>query len=245
MKSARLAVMPYDKDGTDYRHWFWLMTAFALAQFFFAAVPRVDIWVSALFYSPEHGGFWLNRDGALQVLRDIILWVIVLPCLIAMVLWPVSTYKRQVGRVPPAVWRFIVALYAAGPVFLVNGVLKRLSGRARPAQIQEFGGTREFSPAFEIADQCERNCSFVSGEGSAAVVFCISAIVLIRYLPFERYHGAMRVLVLTVAALGLFLRVAKGRHFLSDSLFAILIMLVVACVIHQLSFSRSLFRRPP
>ena len=233
--------MKSGREERTYEHWLWLVTAFAVTHLLFAAVPGIDIWMSSLFYWQEHG-FRLNDNHALQTLRDVILYSSILLCLLALVLWPASAFHRAYAGVPPRVWCFIVALYVSGPLLLVNGIFKNFSGRARPAHIQEFGGTKEFSRAFELADQCEKNCSFISGEGSAAVVFCISVMVLVRYLPINRYHGMVRALAVTVAALGLFLREVKGRHFLSDSVFAILIMTGLACLLHQILFSKSLFR---
>ena len=236
------AVMQSDKKMRGgIPQWFWLAATFAGAQLLFAAFPHVDIWVSSLFYSQEHG-FWLNGEPRLQLLREVILYSSVLLFLAALVLWPASARDWFYTGAPPQIWGFIVALYLSGPVLIVNGVLKKFSGRARPAQIHEFGGTREFSPAFELADQCEKNCSFVSGEGSAAVVLFISVMVLLRHLPSKRYFPAIRVAAATLAVLGLFLRAAKGRHFLSDTVFAVLIMTALAYLIHQICFSRSLFR---
>ncbi|QLQ19882.1 MAG: phosphatase PAP2 family protein [Exiguobacterium profundum] len=66
---------------------------------------------------------------------------------------------------------FVLAVYALGTGVLVHGLLKAYWGRARPAQVTEFGGIAAFTPPWLISQECTRNCSFVSGEVSGAVAF--------------------------------------------------------------------------
>jgi len=61
---------------------------------------------------------------------------------------------------------FSLLTLALGPGLLVNSLLKSHWGRARPIEVSAFGGARSFSPAYIIAQQCSRNCSFVSGDAA-------------------------------------------------------------------------------
>ena len=48
--------------------------------------------------------------------------------------------RYPVLGVPVRSWGYILLLYALGPGLLVDGLLKRFWGRARPADVQTFGG---------------------------------------------------------------------------------------------------------
>ena len=57
-----------------------------------------------------------------------------------------------------------------GAGLVVNGILKDDFGRARPRDIEAFGGSSQFTPAFVVSHECDRNCSFSSGDGAGAFV---------------------------------------------------------------------------
>jgi lipid A 4'-phosphatase len=142
------------------------------------------------------------------------------------------------GRValwlPQRAWGFILALYILAPGLLVNAGLKSHWGRARPAAVQEFGGTAQFTPALQPADECLRNCSFVSGEASAAAALAISVAAGLYVLRGRMAPVTLRAglwAAFAVAVLGSLLRLATGRHFLSDVVFAWLLTAGVALVL--------------
>lgn len=139
---------------------------------------------------------------------------------VALVLLFIQLVFRRVRIVEIRTLIFALTSYVVGPGLIVNAFLKSYSGRARPRQIELFGGEKTFSPALSFADQCEKNCSFVSGEASTLAT--VSAILLLVVAP--RLPGYLRVIfsvcVLAVAFFGSGLRVAFGAHFLSDVLFA-------------------------
>ena len=131
-----------------------------------------------------------------------------------------SIGKRR--AVPLDVWWFMVASFMVGPIGLVNGILKTFWGRARPADITYFGGDKLFTPPMVIADQCETNCSFVSGEGSAiATAIIVLAIVLWANMT-AMWRAISLYVVLPMSLFGVALRIITGRHFLSDTVFAAL-----------------------
>jgi lipid A 4'-phosphatase len=182
----------------------------SLALFWF--VPGIDLFVSGLFYDPQHG-FWLAASPPIRLVTVSIRWItwaILLTALIG------AIWLRLSGL---PLWRFdrnalifLVAALAIGPGILVNTVLKDHWGRARPYQIEEFGGAHQFSPAPEIAEQCTRNCSFVSGH--AAVAFCLVAFAFL--LPPERRRDIAIIAALVFGALIGLGRIVAGHHFLSD-----------------------------
>jgi lipid A 4'-phosphatase len=114
----------------------------------------------------------------------------------------------------------------------VNGILKEHWGRARPEQV--FGGEAEFTAPLVIADECARNCSFVSGEAAAAAALAI--VVGALSWPTLGPRGRRRAVALlgSVASAAGLMRVATGRHFLSDVVFAALVTAFVALALWTL-----------
>ncbi len=203
-----------------------LSALLALTHLVFAAWPGIDLWASALFWDD---GFQLARSGLLEAVRVAIRWASIALFLAALAAMPLALARRR-PAVPARVWAVIAGLYLLAPGLLVNGVLKSWWGRARPADIVQFGGTRTFTPPVQIADQCASNCSFVSGEGAGAAAMAIAVLLLAPAIPAPR----RRPIVAAVACAGgiaAALRVATGRHFLSDTVFAILLVGLVAAVL--------------
>lgn len=215
-----------------------LLGAFVVLAFVFTLWPGLDVGTSALFYDVE-AGFWVNAIPSLSVLREIIWNTILLVFAAATLLWIWTAIRGPVAGISARVFGFVSTLYLLGPGLLVNGILKQYWGRARPANTVEFGGEALFTPALEITDQCASNCSFVSGEGAGAAALAISVWVLSGYISNPVWRWAVRGVALIAASFGVAMRVMKGRHFLSDSLFAVLFMLVLAVVLARL------FRLPP
>ena len=190
-----------------------------------ASFPNIDIAVSALF--GDTNGFPLADSPVLKTIRTITFvltdWTMGAVLVILIANLPFQrihlSYKRILA--------FALTSYLVGPGLIVNALLKRYSGRARPRQIDIFGGDKEFSPALTFADQCESNCSFASGEASAlATVSAIFLLVAVPRLPKSK-RVVSGVCILAVAAFGSGLRVAFGAHFLSDIVFAWFISIAV------------------
>ena len=215
------------------RAWIALALAYASSAIVFSVWPEIDLAVSGLFYSEDSGFFWADNI-LVQAGREITLLFMRAVFGIAVVLTIAGYLGWKLRGIRPAVWFYISLVFIVGPGLLVNSVLKANWGRARPSQILEFGGTANFSPALQVTDECARNCSFVSGEGAGATALALTILILAPVLlPIGR--GGKRKLqtavLLLLPALALILRVATGRHFLSDTVFAVLIVLTVALVL--------------
>lgn len=208
----------------------------AVAALVFTLWPEVDLWFSGLFHDPA-AGFWLAASPLLEFWRDSAwnLSIAMFLCAVAGLLFGLA--GRQVAGVTARVWGFIAALYLTGPILLVNEVLKEHWGRARPAMSDAFGGPEAFSPALIPSDQCASNCSFVSGEGSAAVTLGIAMFALLPAVERRAPRGvvlAWRWAAILIPFATLLQRIVTGRHFLSDSVFATLFMPVIALVLDRL-----------
>ena len=90
-------------------------------------------------------------------------------------------YKKKKNLFRMRMKLFLLGLIV-GPVIgcglIANLYFKDTWGRARPINIQEFGGDKIYTQAFVKSDQCERNCSWISGEASAAFSFIAGTIII-------------------------------------------------------------------
>jgi lipid A 4'-phosphatase len=208
-----------------------ILVSFAI----FAIWPAIDLHVSQFFYDPATG-FVIDGHPLTEALRLTIWNLAILLCLLAAVGTLLGTTGREV-LLPTRAWGFIVTLYILGPGVMVETLAKPLWGRVRPTQITEFGGSLQFSPPNELVGLCTRNCSFVSGEVSGATVTAL-ALLLLRFHLGRRLPRTLSFLMLA-AALCLPLavalqRIAAGRHYLSDTVFALLFTLLLALALSAL-----------
>ncbi len=220
--------------GTPMRHAFVVLAAIAVSFAVFAIWPRLDLWVAALFYDVA-SGFSRADDGLPNLIR-LAIWRMseALLCVsIGALIFGVFRRGNVLGHSRKA-WGFILALYLLGPGLLVDTILKPIWGRARPANVAEFGGQLQFTPPYQIAGECTRNCSFVSGEVSGAVALAISLLMILAQVRGRMTKLSHDITVLVILALPLytaFQRIAAGRHFLSDAVFAALFTALVALLL--------------
>ena len=218
----------------------WLIAGWLAAIALFRGAPSVDLDISRLFWRAG-AGFTLVGNPLWEFLRQRI-WdaalLLLLFAVIALIRALIS--GRAVLGIPARVWGFVVALYVLAPGIVVNLWLKSSSGRARPASVQEFGGSKLFTPAGQFTDQCTKNCSFVSGEVSAAValglVLWLAAALWTKLEGWQR--GYLRVAGLFIPGFVIVQRVVTGRHFPSDAVFAGLITLSIAWALHAVFSGR-------
>ena len=211
------------------RRLFGLIALTLIVSVVFVAFPALDIAASRLFF---RGGFWLQDIEFLQSLRLALMVGMNVFALFVLGVFLLRLVRGQSLRR----WGFAVASILVGPLLLVNGVFKSFWGRARPADITVFGGDKEFSPAWYISDQCDFNCSFTSGEGGAiaATALLIAFLAWPKLGPRGRFWLSWAMGALTVLTAGL--RVAMGRHFLSDTLLSVLLCTLVAALLYPLFF---------
>ena len=195
-------------------------------------LPQIDLAVSGFFYDSEHG-FYLRPLLIVRFFYSLVWWVsaavlvATLGYLIAS--WTIYRNRETVVRGRrTAVYLLLVMLI--GPGLLVNAVFKDHWGRARPSQVTQFGGGQQFTPAAIPADQCPKNCSFVSGHASVGFYFLALAFVLPRRRRLWLTLG-------TAFGLGIGLvRIVQGGHFFSDVVFAGIIVYLTALVLHARMF---------
>lgn len=201
----------------------------------FTIFPQLDQSVSGLFYR-SGGGFFLYDNPVIRVIHDA-----VPPLAVGsgIVLVTALAWTRWTGRnVAGLSWRaaaYLLAVLIVAPGLLANTVLKDNWGRARPSQTIEFGGKKAFTPALRISDQCDHNCSFVCGH--AAMAFTPMALAFV--LRSRRQRRWALAGGLGFGGLVGMVRIIEGGHFLSDVLFAGLLIYGVSWGLAALVLPRS------
>jgi len=210
---------------------FFVLALIAAAPFL--VKPEIDLIVSRWIWHAQGdrfqeptGWFWPIYVG----LRPLIYAAAALVAAIGA--WNLLRGRRHLG-LDIRVTAFVLLSLAIGPGLVTDIALKDYWGRARPRDIVEFGGTRQFTPAFVPADQCARNCSFVSGH--AALTFAFAPFALLA--ASRRRRAALS----AVIGLGLFvgaMRMVQGAHFLSDVIFAGFVVVGIAMALAWLILPR-------
>jgi len=196
-----------------------------LTSLVFALFPGLDLWFSSLFYLPG-GGFptgTIPISLAFRELGDDLVRITVVALLVVLILK--LAFPARPSLVAPRDTLFILGTLIVGPGIIVNWVFKNHWGRPRPVSIDAFGGSHAFVPPWHISDACTSNCSFVSGEASAAIWLIVLAVLL----PLAWRQFALRILAVLALLLSLN-RIAAGGHFLSDTLFAWWFTLLVIAI---------------
>ncbi|MFB2531475.1 phosphatase PAP2 family protein [Paracoccus sp. p4-l81] len=196
----------------------------------FSAVPRLDLLITGLFHDPVQGFYashhpWVfSLNMALRRTLEAFAWAIVIVALIV-ALRRASLHSDRRNLF------FVAASFAIGPGLVVNGVFKNAFGRARPAEVIDFGGAHLFTPVMKITDQCSRNCSFSSGEVAMTATFVFVTLALIWPRVAPRWRGLAVVAGVAMVLGSMALRISLGRHFASDALSSVAIsaLVTLAC----------------
>lgn len=190
----------------------WFTGGFLLLCGGSVLLPGIDLWASGLFYRPGDG-FFLGNWPPFRIAHEYLSVVVATYAIaVAALLLTGLAWRRSIFGLSPRAAIFLLLSLALGPGLTVNTIFKDHWGRARPAQIAQFGGEKKFTPAFVPSDQCARNCSFPAGD-PAMGFYLVSAALLAGSAPARR-NGVVAAVALG-AALGV-VRLAQGGHFLSD-----------------------------
>ncbi len=197
---------------------------FILFGTLFLFYPGLDIYFSNLFFNGNQ--FISEKYTIIKVLRVYLknLMIIISVMSLLMLLINFINKKQNMRRLINQRTKFSLIGLVVGPILgcgiIANLYFKDTWGRARPVHVEEFGGNKIFTPAFLKSDQCEKNCSWISGETSAAFSFTVGTILLKNPLFF--------LLNLILGFLVFFCRLSMGGHFLSDNIFAMTFMIYLA-----------------
>ena len=192
---------------------YWASLVVLAISAVFLVIPEIDVWVSSLFYDLQNQ-FWVkslwfpNRLRELGIFTPRLIVALLTLFLFARLLLPQLKKLFALSYV-----LFLLLSAAIGPGLLVNVLLKDHWGRARPVQTDLFGGDWPYSHVWVIADNCQKNCSFVSGEGSMSM--WLFGLLLLLPLGWRKVSFWI---ITSFAMLISFNRIAFGGHYLSDIL---------------------------
>lgn len=205
--------------------WLGLLLIVAAAT---ALWPMLDLTVAAAFYSD--GKFPARNLALPNVIHDMATeWPP--KALFAILAIGLLANCRSWRRCLP--WGFLLGCLLLGPGLVANVLCKDMWGRARPAQIAEFGGKASFTPFWLPTDQCAKNCSFVNGDGSLGFMLAAPALAVARRRRLLFWGGTAAGVVLGGN------RIMMGAHFLSDTVWAALLMLGVMLALHAVLYGRA------
>jgi len=194
----------------------------------FVVFPGIDLGVAGWFFDPPRdftlGASWIGRFFDTDVHYGME-WFLV--ALVSVFIYGLVR-RRPIWGLTPKRFLYVALCIALGAGLVTNVIFKDSWGRARPSQVMEFGGPKQFSPPFMRSTQCQKNCSFVSGDASLAASFMSFAVIAIS----NRRRWWIGLGSFT-AIVGL-MRMARGSHFLSDVVFAVIFTLMVVFSLSRL-----------
>jgi len=197
-----------------------------LAALLLSKFPAIDLQISRLFFDKafplrEWWQVWMHEG------LNYFLWLS-MGSVVAIYLFN-RLSKRHLWAIDgkKVCYLFLVLILGAG--LIVNVILKDNFGRARPRDIEEFGGSKHFTPAFVISRECNSNCSFSSGDAAGGFF----SLALVMALSRRR---RMLAAAAAFGALVSLSRVASGAHFFSDTVASFFVMLIVADVLYYFMF---------
>ncbi len=177
---------------------------------FFRAFPNLDLAPTRAFFYPQYG-FPMATNPFWNGLRELFFHGQRLIVLASWIWLGVVLWRRPAD--PLGLAKPMLAALSAflGPLLVVNLTLKEFWGRPRPFKTTEFNGPAEYLPPGSIGDACTTNCSFVSGEAAGAF-WLLWLVVLVP----PKWRAAAAALILASAVFTATLRMAFGRHYISD-----------------------------
>ena len=203
---------------------FYNTFTFILFGILFLFYPSLDIYFSSFFFNGNQ--FISEKYTIIKVVRVYLKNLMIIISVISLLILLINLInkKQNMRRLINRRTKFSLIGLVVGPILgcgiIANLYFKDTWGRARPVHVEEFGGNKIFTPAFLKSDQCEKNCSWISGETSAAFSLTVGTIILKNPIFF--------LLNLILGFLVFFCRLSMGGHFFSDNVFAMTFMIYLA-----------------
>ena len=204
-----------------------LITAFLLFGVAISAIINLEGWdlsVSTALHESTLGesGWAIGKMSPWKTFYRFGEYPAVIMAIIAFIGY-ILTLAGQFPRKYAKPFLVVVLTVILGPGLIVNGILKPFWGRPRPADTVIFGGKEPYRNVFQPAGPGGGK-SFVCGH-------CANAFAIASGVSFFPYCPGLAGLFLgaglTMGALGSFARIAQGGHYLSDTVWAGIIVLSI------------------
>lgn len=194
--------------------------------------PALDLKIAGLFYVSEAERFAAANAGWTPLVRHgamVAVWALALAAALALILKLARPGRSMM--MPPRAAVLVLVTVLVVPGVLSNLVFKNHWGRPRPTDVVEFHGELPFVPWWDPRGACPENCSFFSGEASAA--FSTYALAALTPPPWQPVaYAAATLFGFGIGAL----RMAFGGHFLSDVIAAGVVAFVAVWLLHGLIY---------
>lgn len=216
---------------TSKKYWILYFNIFFFISFYgiFSSNPDLDITISNFFYLKDR--FLSEELTFIKTIRTTLKYIMIFIPIISLIIlvYVLIDLKKKKYKNKYKTRRFFFVLlgFLIGPLIgcglIANLYFKDNWGRARPVQIVEFNGDKEYSPPFRISDQCKKNCSWIGGEAAAAFSFFVGILILKDFYLYFILNFLFGVVVS-------FCRMAMGGHFFSDNLYSLMFMIFLAYI---------------
>lgn len=205
--------------------WRYVLLLFLLV----AVSPMLDIGISTMFYN--NGQFYFQSGGLPFIMRKALPLLLVLIGMGVFAVWFWGLWRgKWLWGINTRIMLFVFGSQVVC-VGLINSVFKLIWGRARPYEIVEFGGNKQFTPPMIISNQCNWDCSFISGH----TVISFWALALALLVPHQ-YRKKAIIIALVFGIIMAMARVIQGFHFISDVVFGAAITIAIVLWMHYKLF---------
>lgn len=197
---------------------------FAIAQFFY----RKDAQGVAHFYQSALTDF-------LYTYGDKAGWLL---AILGLIVYLLTLFSPRFKKWRPAALLLLLTFFI-GAGLIVNGLFKAYWGRPRPLQVIEFGGKHTYRPFYQpnFHQGSEPEKSFPSGHTAMGFYFLTLCFIGKRY-NYQKIYGWGVFFCLFLGCGLMITRIVQGGHFLTDTLFGMLIMWLTSYFFDWLLFEK-------
>lgn len=203
---------------------------FGIIATIFLLYPELDIMVSSFFFDDNH---FDKNYLPYMIVFDGVRVITFLTTIVLLILFALTFVGRVYKNFTRKNLIFLILAFILGPGLIVNAVLKDNWKRARPYQIEEFGGKNKHTPPFIISNARKRNGSFVCGHAAVGFAFVAFGFV------FRRREKEIFFASLFAGSLIGLVRMAQGGHFFSDVIFSFFFTYVTIRLLYYFMYKNS------
>jgi len=202
----------------------YIWIAFLLSIPFFLFFAEIDLIVSSLFYKDDT--FFLRGSLIEQLFYHSIRPIIITISIGALVIFFYNYfYKKNILNINKRTVLYIFLVFSLAPGLIVHAYFKDTFERPRPRQVVEFGGKKDFYPAYTLTEQDKS--SFSSGHVAAAF-----SLLGIAMLANKRRRFWINITLIYGTGM-MVARVVAGGHFFSDVVTSFFVVYISTHILYK------------